>query len=114
MTITLFLDLKNLDYYGDIPELPNNLEGRVETYHLSAEENEWLVDDSMSINEKCNTLLDYGDIDFFDGKKCELLIEWIDKRETENISNNYKELLQNLKEYCQRAIDLKTGIVIEL
>ena len=65
------------------------------------------------IDNKCDAF-DYGDIDYFDAQKCVILMEWIEERLQKSITARYREILEILKDYCNRAIELNTGVVIEL
>jgi len=114
MSIQLFLSLDGLDYFGDIPEIPENPVGIVEEYPLSSEDIKMILNDVDSIDVACNALLDYGDADFFNCKKCEKLQDWIDDRLKSAISPRYREILGVLKDYCTRAVEYNTGMVIEL
>ena len=116
MEFVLFLDLNNLDYYGYIPEIPKDPDGRVEIFPL---QNQWddvelFMNDLPEIDERCDALLDYGDVDYFDCNKCAILREWIVERLNKPIDARYQELLGILKGFCERAIELKTGVVIDL
>ena len=114
MAIQLFLDLNDLKYYGDIPEKPENSFGRVEEYSLSSDDIKLLMEDIDSLDAACNALLDLGDVDYFNAEKCEKLREWISGRLEKTASTRYREILETLKGYCDRAIELNTGVVIEL
>ena len=114
MAIQLFLDLNGLKYYGDIPEKPENSYGRVEEHALSSDDIRMFMEDIDSLNATCNALLDLGDVDFFNAEKCGKLRKWIGERFEKPISARYREILEVLKNYCDRAIDLNTGVVIEL
>lgn len=116
MRFVLFLDLSNLKYYGHIPEIPENQNGRVEIYSL---ENQWedvdyFADDLMEIDDACDAFIDYGDVDFFNASQCVQLSNWIQKRMQQPIESRYKEMLTILYEYCEKAIKLNTGVVIDL
>lgn len=114
MSIQLFLRLDGLDYYGDIPEEPEDSNGIVEEYPLSSGDIKMILNDIDSIDDACNALLDYGDVDFFNCEKCAKLKEWIDERLKKTMEPRYRELLNVLNDYCTRAIELNTGVVIEL
>ena len=116
MEFVPFLDLDNLDYYGDIPEIPKNRDGRVEVFPLN---NQWedadlFLDDLDEIDRRCDALLGYGDVDFFNSEKCVKLKAWIDERLQKPIIERYRELLEVLRSFCERAIVLQTGVVIDL
>ena len=117
MEFILFLSFNDVSFgdYGPIISNPE-IDTRVECYKL---ENGWddvdLFDEDInSINKKCNSLLDYGDIEFFDSEKCVLLESWIINRLAQPASLRYHELLEILRDYCHRASELKTGVYIDL
>ena len=117
MNFTLFLTFQDVHQgligpYVDSPETDN----RVEYYHLSGEwdDVDLFYDDLSVIDNKCNALLDYGEADYFDASKCILLKSWIEERLTQEIVPRYKELLEVLYDFCTRAIELGTGVMIDL
>jgi len=114
MAIRLFLDLNDLKYYGDIPEKPESSLGRVEEYPLSSDDIKLFIKDIDSLDAACNDLLDFGDVDYFNAEKCGKLREWIRERLEQPVSARYREILETLMSYCERAIELNTGVVIEL
>ena len=114
MSFQLFLRLDGLNYYGDIPEIPEEPNEMVEEYFLSFEDIKMILNDIDSIDDYCNALLDYGDVEFFDCEKCKKLNEWIDRRVKDEIEPRYLEILKALETYCSRAIELNSGVVIEL
>lgn len=114
MSIQLFLRLDGLDYYGDIPEKPDDSNGIVDEYALSSNDIKMILNDIDSIDDACDVLLDNGDVDFFNCEKCAKLKEWIDNRLKIAMEPRYRKILEVLKDYCIRAIELNTGVVIEL
>ena len=114
MAIQLFLNLNGLKYYGNIPEKPENPSGRVEEYALSSDDIELFVEDIDSLDAACNALLDFGDVEYFNAEKCGKLSEWIRERLEQPVSARYREILETLMNYCERAIALNTGVVIKL
>ena len=114
MVIRLFLTLEGLNYYGDIPEVPSDRTDCMEEISLNNDDIELFCKDIDSLNSACNSTLDKGDVDFFDVQKCMHLRRWIAQRMTLPLSVRYETILIKLDEYCQRAIELKTGVVIEL
>lgn len=116
MRFTLVLDFTEMTYYGGIiPNTPFPPDPRIEEHHFDEEDrdllNEFFVDD---INQYCGTLLDDGDLDFYDKDKCILLKKWLAEK-TPTLSNErLKNLYSKLLEYATKAIKLNTGVVIEL
>ena len=114
MAIRLFLDLNNLEYYGYIPEIPANPEGRIEEFKFVENDEEFFEQDIDEIDSVCNALLDLYDVEFFNAEQCALLSNWIEERINKPIEPRYKEILEVLNNYCKRAVTLNTGVVIEL
>lgn len=117
MNFTLFLNLKDVEL-GEHGPFVNNPEtdDRVDYYRF---ENGWddvdlFENDIDSINQKCGTLLGYGDLDYFDAKKCVLLKEWLTIRMKQPMVPRYEELLEVLYNFCERAIIFNTGVRIDL
>lgn len=115
MTFELVKDYSGLEYYGDIPETPSEPDERVEVFQLEEEDWDILNDGFIDpINSLCNTVLDYGDVDFFDSDKCLLMRTWLIEKLKQNLTEREKCLYSVLLDFSERAIRLETGIVIEL
>lgn len=114
MSVKLFLDFNNLRYYGRIPVAPKNPEGRVEEFHFCDGDIEFFEDDVLTIDTVCGATLDIWDVEFFDCDQCIKLQKWIDERLRQPVAPRYRDILMLLKDYCRRAVELHTGVVIEL
>lgn len=68
----------------------------------------------VEIAEQCDSLISYGEDDYFNAEKCKILLRWIEERLLKPAVPRYKEMLEVLKDYCQRAIELNTGVYIDL
>ena len=115
MAFELVKSLEGVSFYGNIPESFGAPEGSFEKYRIEESDvlllNEDFVD---SVNDACGTLLDYGDIDFFDAEKCKALKNWLVARLNRDCEDRLAELYGKLLDYAEQAIDLDTGIVVEL
>ena len=72
MWFVLFLDLNNLEYYGYMPKIPKDREGRVEIYRFDVTREHWdlLLDDFIDpVCNLCEALIDIGDVDFLNADK---------------------------------------------
>ena len=72
MWFVLFLDLNNLEYYGYMPKIPKDREGRVEIYRFDVTREHWdlLLDDFIDpVCNSCEALIDIGDVDFLNVDK---------------------------------------------
>lgn len=117
MWFVLFLDLNNLKYYGCLPEIPKDREGRVEIYRFDIARKNWDLFQNDFIDPVChicNALIDIGDVDFFNTDKCKKLKSWLEERLRRDISETLKPLYEKLLEFSSRAIELNTGVEIEL
>ena len=114
MKFELIKDLTGMKRYGDIPDTFDACEECVERYWL--EESDWLVLEKNidEINTICGSLLDYGDVDYFDASRCIMLQEWIICQLNGEIPERARELYSILLEYTKKAISFSTGVVIEL
>ena len=115
MTFELIKDFSGLEFFGNIPDTPNEVDERVEVFQL--EESDWDILDKDfvdPINNLCNTLLDYGDVDFFNKEQCSLLKSWLVDKLQQNLPARDKLLYSKLLDFADQAIMMGTGIVIEL
>ena len=117
MEFILFLTLNGIkiDTFGPHVDDINN-DTRVEHYKsdMQLDDAALFLDDIDDIDRKCNSLLDYGDVEWFDAKQCKKLLEWINERLKKPIIPRYEKLLCVLKDFCSRAIELNTGVIIDL
>lgn len=107
---------KLMTYYGGkIPNTPFPPDPRIKEFPLNEQDCELLCEDFVdSINVYCDTLLDDGDVDYFDKAKCLLLKSRIEKRLPSVSNERLKSLYGKLLEFANRAIELGTGVVVEL
>ena len=116
MKFELFLSLKNMHWYGCIPCPKDGSGSEVEVYQLQESDSPLLEANFLEpVDALCDALLDYGDIDFFDADKCKKLSVWLEDQMTEGLATGrLRVLYEKLNEYAQRAIELGTGVVVEL
>ncbi len=115
MYFLLFLTFEGVksNAYGPYVDDIDN-DKRVICFRLEASDVCLFMEDVDEIDNKCKALLDYGDVDYFDTQKCAILKDWIAERLQKQIVPRYREMLEALSNYCQRAVELNTGVVIEL
>ncbi len=116
MRFELFLGLQNLKYYGNIPEKPDDRNGRVEIYKFDDEVYAPLFDEDFidEVNALCDSCLDLSDVDYFDKDKCVKLKDWLEKRLSKELNPLLKPIYKKLLDFAARAIELRTGVVIQL
>lgn len=104
--------------YGNIPNVPNESNAAAEVFHfvldsgLSFDEFYWRIVDP--INSLCGTLLDDGDVDYIESEACVVLLDWAKGLLQEAEDRWLREWLLKLIEFATRAVDLGTGLVVEL
>lgn len=104
-----------LEMYGDIPCLPVDVDDKTGERFIGEESDSWLLLEYFvrKIDSSCPNLLDYGDVDYFNRDKCKIIKRWLENIEpTENA--RLIRLFDVLHDYTTRAIELNTGVVIEL
>lgn len=115
MAFYLVKSLDHVNYYGNVPEPVPGHEDAFDEHALSQSDIKALNGDFVdSINDRCGTLLDLSDVDFFDADKCRILVAWLDERLEGDPGEVLEPLYRKLREYACRAIDLGTGVVVEL
>lgn len=106
---------KMLGHYGNVPETPSEHDGSYEEFLIDWNDKKILADDFAGpINEICDTTLDYCDVDYFDAAKCSKLKDWLEKRLSRPCAPRLRKLYAVLLDYATRAIELGTGVVVEL
>lgn len=115
MTFELVLSTAGVGYYGYIPFPTPQSKKNFEKYYLEEGDGDLLDEDFVdSIDAVCNALVDVGDVDYLNAEQCKILREWIADRLTRSCADRLKVLYAKLDEYAARAIELGTGVVIEL
>ncbi|WP_293673213.1 hypothetical protein [uncultured Parolsenella sp.] len=120
MLFALVLKPEELTYtYGDIPNVPSSTNDAAEVVSFDLPGG-LSIDDFYEqfvepIDARCGALLDYGDVDYLDGDACASLAAWIPARcADEGLFPWVRGLYGKLLEYAKRAVELDTGVVVEL
>ena len=105
----------DLEMYDDIPCLPIELDNSIGERFVGEESDSWLLLNHLvpGIDKKCPNLLDYGDVDYFDSSKCIILKKWLEENKVTD-NPRLSELYDILYDFVSRAIEMNTGVVIEL
>lgn len=114
MRIDLFKSFEGASYYGDVPEASSVPEDQVEST-LYGFDTDWhaIIDFAMKVNDACDTALDISDVDFFNVQQCRELVKLLnDPIATDDAA--LAKFAVDLKVAAQRAVELGTGIVVEL
>lgn len=115
MKFELIKKPNELEMYGYIPCLPEKYNDEGERF-VGEETDSWILLKDMvpEFDKLFDNLLDYGDVDYFDKGKCVLIRKWLENRNQFETSSRLKVLYDVLYDYVIRAIELGTGVVIEL
>ena len=109
MKFELFLSLKNMHWYGCIPCPKDGSGSEVEVYQLQESDSPLLEANFLEpVDALCDALL-------VDADKCKKLSVWLEDQMTEGLATGrLRVLYEKLNEYAHRAIELGTGVVVEL
>jgi hypothetical protein len=100
-----------------MPKIPKDREGCVEIYRFDVTREHWdlLLDDFIDpVCDLCEALIDIGDVDFLNADKCKKLKGWLEERLQRDVPETFKPIYEKLLEFSSRAIELNTGVEIEL
>ena len=116
MRFTLIKSLSEIvDYYDDIPEIGSAPSSAYENYKWDLADQSLLAEDFMDpINDLCGTVLDIYDVDYFDTEQSRMLKSWLEERLKQPCDERLRELYTVLLDYATRAVELGTGVVVEL
>lgn len=119
MHFILFLTFEGVkfDACGPFVDYPYETNEKIIYYQLT---NDWddidLFYDDGAIDEiahRCNSLISYGEADYFNAEKCAILLQWVEDRLSRPCTPRYNEMLEVLRDFCHRAVELNTGVVID-
>lgn len=114
MRFQLAKTFDGIKMYGPIYDFGTGETDNVEEYVVD-DINDWFLDNMIDkINTTCDTLLDDGDVDYIDAKRCKCLIDMINELPDNYVPKEYQKIIEVLLDYAQRAIQYNTGIEIEM
>ena len=115
MNIYLAKTIEGLKPYGPGYDLTMEAEEKVTKYEIAESDfdlmNLYLID---KINFACDSLLDYGDYDYFSPEKCKNMIECINQMDKSMFPPMLTEICNVLTNFALVAIESNTGIAIDL
>ena len=119
MFLVLILNLSLIrHYYGNIPEFSDAPPEAYELHRLDFPPTDFIdvidLEFAFPVNDMCDALLGPGDVDYLDARQCELLVPWLAKRLAQPCPYPLNELYPKLLEFAQRAVELGTGVVVDL
>ena len=99
--------------YGPIPAISSDT---MEIWRIEESDSrlldDYFVDDA---NELVDSLMGAYDIDMLDDEQCDALIPWLAAQiARKDLPERLTELYIKLREFCERAVTLRTGVIIEL
>lgn len=117
MRFLLALTLEGIPPYGSRPNLTVGIaEGKVEEYLLPVKYRD-LMDEHFVYECEVtrNSTLDFGDTEYYDFHQCEQMSFWLEKRlSRKNLNKDLRKIFSLLKTLTDKAVELKTGIEIEI
>lgn len=110
------------DTYQGVPEMPVESDESADIYQtiinpIMNVEDDWPMLESdfvTPIDDYLGLDLDIGSNAFFDVAKCEKMVTWLKKRLEGDVPSRMLDFYEKLLEYCERAVKLGTGVVVEL
>ncbi|MDP9801194.1 hypothetical protein J2S49_001270 [Arcanobacterium wilhelmae] len=99
--------------YGDIPRLTSDVAEKFSfDYDVAEEFANWFANDAY---ELVGGAVDFFEIDMYDTDQCARLIPWLDVQiQRSDMPDDIRRLFVKLREFAGRAVELGTGVVIEL
>ncbi len=114
MRIDLFKSFEGVHYFANIPQSFGMDDSIVESKRYSYDAPWGIISDfALLVDDPCDVLLDIGDVDFFNVSQCKKLLEVLDTISYPEFKE-MSEFISDLKVAAKRAIELGTGIVVEL
>lgn len=118
MFVALIKSFEDIEWFVDIPQVRFESDSKVELHWLSEQNRLPIAQDfAWNTNSKTGRLLSIYEDDYYDADNCSVIAAWLNKRLAgdwgacpDGLRSDY-ELILSL---ARRAIDLGTGIVIEL
>ena len=102
--------------YGPIPHIPNESDETVEIWGIEESDSDLL--DEYFVEAAWNlihSLVDWGETDMYDAEQCAKLAPWLAAQiQREDIPARLVELYAKMKEFCERAVRLGTGVIIDM
>ena len=102
--------------YGPIPHIPNESDETVEIWGI--EESDSLLLDDYYVEDAWDLIgstVDAYETDMYDAEQCAKLAPWLAAQiQREDLPARLIELYTKLKEFCERAVQLGTGVVVAL
>jgi len=116
MKFEIIRDTRDMEMYGDVPCLPVEYDATQGERFIGEEADSWLLLDDFvpQLDGLCQNDLDYGDVDYFDADKCRILKDWLIERKNRILTARLQVLYQILEGYVDEALEIGTGVVIEL
>ena len=67
-----------------------------------------------NVNEECGISVAPYEYDFWNPEQCKKIINWIEKNNILIKENSLDEFFKVIDQYCKKAIELDTGVEIDL
>ena len=116
MFFALLLAGEHVPGYHEYPQVNRDGGEGYEVYQLELQDADLLCEHFVDeIYTVVGGVLDCGEVDFYSAQQCARLIPWLQQElGNANLQSRLKELYSVLESMASRAVELNTGIVIEL
>lgn len=112
MYIGLYLK-KPVINYGHYPKIEKKYikEYRIGTLDQSIKLGNFFLD---NIDKACDVLVGPYEYDYWNSEKCKIIVSWIEKNKNLIKESKLDDFFKVINEYCIKAIELDTGVEIDL
>lgn len=67
-----------------------------------------------NIDEECDVLVGPYEYDYWDSKQCKKIVDWIEKNQYKIKEAKLDDFFKVINDYCKQAVELDTGVEIDL
>ena len=69
---------------------------------------------SDNINDECDTFVANYEYDYWEPEQCKKIVNWIEKNQDKIKEAKLDEIFKVINDYCNQAVELDTGVEIDL
>lgn len=117
MRLTLLLDRRYAPTEGTYLYIPGGADGAYVDWQPSCSIDDFwkaIAPDIESLNQACGACLGIGDVEFIEWDRCGALATWAERRISEGCLPVLSAFYSKIREFALRAVELKTGVDVEL
>lgn len=118
MWIILYRSFENLSWVEDQPDVPEVLpDSRIEVFDFCIDFNNrdaFEADFISPVDKLCGALIDFDEVEFLNASQCKLLKDWLENKLMGKVNPIFVSVYRKFLEFVTLAVELKTGVDIEL